>query len=179
MEQIWKDMLTEHDKDFTPQSVQFEIRSAAFKEMFEVYIRQACVKCGFAPTSIFPFLQDNSPRTATEVRSEDNLTQATVQSVHRLIVPLMDRMIDEVLKFHGFGGQASVQLSDYIGNKLQYDQNLRENYAAGAMPLDVFVQKINGISKRETDEYVKKILEEQKAKQAQPFGDLGGLDLGI
>ena len=96
-----------------------------------------------------------------------------------MIVPLMDRMIDEVLKFHGFDGQASVQLSDYIGNKLQYDQNLRENYAAGAMPLDVFVQKINGISKRETDEYVKKILEEQKARQAQPFGDLNNLNLGI
>lgn len=172
-------LLTEHDKDFTPQSVQFDIRSTAFKEMFETYIRQACVKCGFAPTSIFPFLQDNSPRTATEVRSEDNLTQATVQSLHRLIVPLMDRMIDEVLKFYGFSGQANVQLSDYIGNKLQYDQNLRENYAAGAMPLDVFVQKINGISKRETNEYVRKILEEQKDKQAQPFGGLGGFDIGV
>lgn len=172
-------LLTEHDKDFTPQSVQFEIRSAAFKEMFEVYIRQACVKCGFAPTSIFPFLQDNSPRTATEVRSEDNLTQATVQSLHRLIVPLIDRMITEVLRFYSFTGHANVQLSDYIGNKLQYDQNLRENYAAGAMPLDVFVQKINGISKRETDEYVRKILEEQKEKQAQPFGGLGGFDIGV
>lgn len=170
---------TDRDKDFTPQSVQFDIRSAQYKEMLEIYLRQAAVTCGFAPTSIFPFLQDNAAKTATEITAEDNLTRATVQSIHRIILPVINRMVAEVLYIAGFNGQATVQLSDYIGNKLQHDANLRDNYAAGGIPQDVFVQQLNNISKRETDEYVARINEEQKQRQAQPFDGLDNLGLGL
>lgn len=172
-------IFTDRDKDFTPQSIQFDIRSSQYKEMLEIYLRQAAVTCGYAPTSIFPFLQDNAAKTATEITAEDNLTRATVQSQHRIILPLLNRMIAEVLYITGFDGQATVQLSDYIGNKLQHDANLRENYAARALPQDVFVQKINNISKKETDEYLAKIREEEQQKQAQTFGGLDNLNLGL
>ena len=115
-------ILMEQDKDFTPQSVQFEIRSESYRGMLEIYLRQAAVHCGFAPTSIFPFLQDQSAKTATEVTAEENLTRASVQSLHQTIVPAINRMLEEVLKQYGFKETARIKLSDYVGNKLQREE---------------------------------------------------------
>lgn len=171
---------TEHDKDFTPMSVQFEIRSEQYRGMLEVYLRQIVSHCGFAPTSIFPFLQDGSVKTATEVRAEDNLTRATVQSIHQTIVPMINRMLAEVLYQAGFEGKAKIRLSDYIGNTILRDQNIRENYGAGLIPREEAVQRINNLSSEETQEYLKKLDEETQASGGalfdgkDYFGDQGG-----
>ena len=71
---------------------------------------------------------------------------------------------------YGFGKSASIKLADYIGNKLLRDQNIRENYAAGLLPLDIAVQRINDISASETQEYIRKIEEEQKSRQPSGYG---------
>lgn len=172
---------TERDKDFQPTPIQFNIRAQEYSTVFEWYLRQATAHAGFSPTSIFPFLADNSVRTATEVNSDDNKTRATVSSWHKLNLPTINSALEEVLYLEGFKGTAALQLTDYIGNKIQRDQNLRENYAAGAMPQSVFVQKINGLTDAETDEYLAKIKAETKeredAKQASVFGGLDKLGL--
>lgn len=156
---------TEKDKDFNPMSVQFDIRSEAYRGMLEIYLRQAVTHCGFAPTSIFPFLQDQSAKTATEVTAEENLTRATVQSIHQTIVPAINRMLAEVLRQYGFKGKARVKLTDYIGNKILRDQNIRENYLAGLTPRDVAVQRINDVSVSEAQEYIAKIDEYEQSKE--------------
>ena len=162
---------TEHDKDFPPQSVQFNIRSEEYRGMLEVYLRQAAVHCGFAPTSVFPFLQDQSSKTATEVTAEENLTRSSVQSIHQTIVPNINRMIAEVLLQYGFTGKARIKLTDYVGNKIQRDQNIRDNYAAGLVPKDVAIQHVNDISAGETQEYIAKIDEEERQKREEAFGN--------
>ena len=160
-----------HDKDFPPTNVQFNIRSAEYKEMLETYLKAFAVAFGYAPTTLFPYLQDNSPKTATEVTAEENLTRASVQSAHRLLLPELNRAIAEVLYQHGFSGRATLQLSDYIGNKLMRDENVRQNYASGLIPRDTAVQIINGLSAKETDEYLNKIKQEQKEKsERENFG---------
>lgn len=148
---------TEHDKDFNPTPVQFDIRAEQYRGMLEVYLRQIATHCGFAPTSVFPFLQDQSAKTATEVTAEENLTRATIQSIHQTIIPSINRMLDEILYQYGFEGKAHIKLSDYVGNKLLRDQNIRENYQAGLTPDDVAVQQINNISAGETQEYLEKL----------------------
>ena len=158
----------ERDKDFTPQPVQFNIRSEQYRGMLEIYLRQAVTKCGFAPTSIFPFLQDESSKTATEVTAEENLTRATIQSIHQIIVPAINKMLREVLYLYGFIGRCTVKLSDYIGNKILRDQNIRENYLAGLMPRETAVQRINDISAGETEEYLQKIdADEDRKRRAE------------
>lgn len=152
---------TEPDKDFKPEKIQFDIRAEQYKGIWELYLRQLAVHCGFAPTSLFPFLQDGSLKTATEVTAEENLTRATVMNFHSNVISEINRLVEEVLLLHKFKGKATVQLSDYIGNKIQRDANLRENYAAGGLPQEVFVQKINDLSVKETREYLFKIEEEQ------------------
>lgn len=156
---------TEQDKDFQPQSVQFEIRSEQYRGMLETYLRQIVSHCGFAPTSIFPFLQDNSPKTATEVHAEDNLTRATVQALHQTIVPVINRMLAEVLRQSPYEGTAHIRLSDYIGNPILRDQNIRDNFAAGLVPKREAIQRINNLSAEETEEYMRKIEEEDKSKR--------------
>lgn len=164
---------TERDKDFPPQAVQFEIRSEAYKGMLEIYLRQIVSHCGFAPSSVFPFLSDNSQKTATEVTSEENLTRGTVQSIHKILSPVLDRMLNEVLyqmyKDAGkeYTGRISVKLSDYIGNKLLRDDNIRQNFAAGLTPKETAVQQINDISNKETQEYLEKL----KAEENTTFND--------
>jgi hypothetical protein len=169
---------TEHDKDFTPQSVQFDIRAEQYKGMLEIYLRQLAVHCGFAPASVFPFLADNSTKTATEVTAEENLTRGTVQTSHQRIAPTLERLLNEVLyqlyKDLGveYKDHIKIKLSDYIGNPLQRDQNIRENVMAGLMPKDVGIQRINNISDAETQEYIRKIAEEEARTQEPPFNDM-------
>ena len=73
-------------------------------------------------------------------------------------------MLAEVLFQYGFKGVARIKLTDYIGNKIQRDQNIRDNYVAGLMPRDVAVQQINNISAGETQEYLAKLDEEKQAQ---------------
>lgn len=170
---------TERDKDFTPQSVQFDIRSEAYRGMLEIYLRQIVSHCGFAPTSVFPFLQDSSNKTATEVTAEENLTRGTIQSIHQIISPVINRMVNEVLyqlyldNGETYSGNIKVKLSDYIGNPLLRDQNIRDNYMAGLLPQSVAIQRVNAISDKETKEYLSKI-EEKERKEFDTFnyGDL-------
>lgn len=173
---------TERDKDFPPTNIQFDIRSAQYKEMLEVYLRQIVSHCGFAPTSVFPFLADGSNKTATEVTAEENLTRGTVQSVHQIVAPVLDRMINEVLyqlyrdSGEEYNGSIHVKLSDYVGNKILRDQNIRDNVNAGLTPKDVAVQQINDISAKETQEYLAKIKEDRQSQDMYNdkdyFGDL-------
>ncbi len=165
---------TERDKEFPPTSVQFDIRSTQYREILEVYMRQAVAHCGFSPSSVFPFLADNSARTATEVTAEENLTRATIRSAHQMYLPVIDEALEAVLRFEGFNGTASIQLSDDIGNKIQRDANLRANYEAGAIPQETFIQKINNLSLKETREYQSKIDKESDARQSQVFDGMGG-----
>lgn len=152
----------EGDKDFPPTSVQFDIRSEQYRGMWEMYLKQFAVAFGYAPTTLFPYLQDASPKTAREVTAEENLTRSSVQSAHRLLIPELNRAVAEVLYQHGIQGKATIQLSDYIGNKLMRDENMRQNYAAGLIPHDTAVQVVNGLSAKETEEFMVKIATEQK-----------------
>lgn len=170
------------EENFKPESVQFDIRSEQYGGMWELYLKQIAVTIGFAPTTLFPYLQDNSPKTATEVTAEENLTRATVQSLHRLIIPELNRAIAEVLFQAGFAGKATVQLSDYIGNKILRDKNVRENYLAGLIPRSVAIQQISGVDAKETAEYEEKIDEDEKKRTfgQAPFNDadyFGGNEL--
>lgn len=174
---------TERDKDFPPQNIQFDIRSDAYRGMLELYLRHVVSLCGFAPTSIFPFLADNSEKTATEVTAEENLTRATVQGVHQIITPVLNRLLNEVLyqlyKDSGkeYKNKVSIKLSDYIGNPLLRDQNVRDNYQAGLIPQETAVQKINSTSARETAEYMDKIMADDKRKN--PYDGLNEEYQGI
>ena len=168
---------TERDKDFVPQSIQFDIRSEAYRGMLEMYLRQIVSHCGFAPTSIFPFLQDASNKTATEVTAEENLTRGTVQSIHQIINPALNRLVNEVLyqlyKDAGeeYSDKVTVKLSDYIGNPLLRDQNIRDNLASGLIPQEVAIQRVNATSDKETTEFLEKI----KKEQSDGFGNLGDI----
>lgn len=162
---------TEHDKDFTPQSVQFTIRSQEYGGMLELYLRQIVSACGFAPTSIFPFLKDDSNKTATEVTADENLTRNTIMSIHHILETPLNRLVNEVVwqtyKFAGeeYKEQVTVKLSDYIGNPLQKDQNIRENFAQGLIPHRVAVQRVNELTDEDTEEYMREIEADDKKRR--------------
>lgn len=154
------------DKDkITPLPVQFDIRAEQYGKMLEIYERLACVRAGFSPTSIFPYLTpDNSSKTATEVTAEENLTRASVLDAHSLITPVFDRALREVLRHERYNSDVHIQMSDYVGNKMQFDNNVRQNYAAELIPQEVAIKQINNLTDSETMEYLKKITEERKQR---------------
>lgn len=146
-----------------PLPVQFDIRSSQYREMWELYQKEAVVRSGFSPTSIFPHLTpDNSAKTATEVTAEENLTRASIRQAHLLDVPVFNRMLKEVAYQEGLSDEIELKLSDYIGNKLKFDENVRQNYASGLLPHETAVQMVNGLSVKETQDYMEKIKTEQK-----------------
>ncbi len=171
-----------YDKDkMSPTPIQFDIRADQYGKMLEMYERAAAVRAGYAPTSIFPYLTpDNSSKTATEVTAEENLTHATNLAVHNLTLPVFNRALREIARQEGYDPTIELKLSDYVGNKLQFDQNVRENYAAGLIARENAVQSVNNLSQAETLEQIAKILEDQKVKaqqeQERMFGSYGGID---
>ena len=155
------------DKDkLSPLPVQFDIRADSYGKMLEMYERLATVRAGFSPTSIFPYLTpDSSAKTAREVTAEENLTRASINETHSLIIPIFNRALREVLRQEGFEPDVNLQLSDYIGNKLEYDQNIRENYAANLIPHEEAVMRVNNLSVAETQEYLAKIEKDIKKQK--------------
>lgn len=154
------------DKDkMSPTPVQFEIRADQYGKMLEIYERAACVRAGFSPTSIFPYLTpDNSAKTATEVTAEENLTRATIRELHTLITPVINRALREILYQEGFSDDVQIQLSDYIGNKMLFDENVRNNLAAGIVPQEIAIKEVNNLTEAETQEYLLKIRKDEKLR---------------
>ena len=152
------------DKDkMSPTPIQFDIRADQYGKMLEMYERMACVRAGFSPTSIFPYLTpDSTAKTATEVTAEENLTRASICEIHANITPVLNRALREILKQEGFSCDAQIKLYDYIGNKIQFDQNVRANKEAGLIPTEVAVKLVNGLTESETSEYMEKIKTEQE-----------------
>ena len=150
------------DKDqMAPTPVQFDIRAEQYGRMLEIYERMAAVRAGFSPTSIFPYLTpDNSAKTAREVTAEENLTRASIKETHAIILPVLTRALREILRQEGYSPDISLQLSDYIGNKLEFDENVRQNYSAKLLPREIAVKQINGLTDSETDEYLQKIADD-------------------
>lgn len=157
------------DKDkMTPTPVQFDIRADQYGKMMEMYERLTAVRAGYSPTSIFPYLTpDNSVKTATEVTAEENLTRASIKDTHSLILPVLTRALREVLKQEGLNPDVQLRLGDYIGNKLQYDANIRDNYEAGLLPKEIAVKQINNLTDGETQEYMDKISNDDEYKRSQ------------
>lgn len=155
------------DKDkMSPTPVQFDIRADQYGKMWEIYERAVCVRAGFSPTSIFPYLTpDNSTKTATEITAEENLTRASVKEIHGIITPVLNRAIREILYQEDFSDDVYIQLSDYIGNKMQYDQNIRDNAREGYLPKKEAVKRINNLTEEETNEYLQKIKEDKEAEE--------------
>lgn len=162
------------DKDkMSPTPIQFDIRADQYGKMMEMYERLTAVRTGYSPTSIFPYLTpDNSVKTATEVTAEENLTRASIRDTHNTILPVLTRALREVLKQEGLVPDVQLQLGDYIGNKLQYDANIRDNYSAGLLPKEIAVKQINNLTDGETQEYIEKISSDDEYKRSQNlFGD--------
>lgn len=166
-------MPSSFDKDrMTPQPVQFEIRADQYRLMWELYQKEAAVRAGFSPTSIFPHLTpDNSAKTATEVTAEENLTRASVRQFHGMFLPVINRALREIARLEGLSDNIELKLSDYIGNKMQSDQNMRENYAAGLVPKEIAVQAINNTTIRETQEYLTKIADDKESEMEAAFNE--------
>lgn len=163
------------DKDkMAPTPVQFDIRADQYGKMLEIYERLATVRAGYSPTSILPYLTpDNSAKTAREVTAEENLSRASVQETHNLILPVFDRALREILRQEGFSPDVRLQLGDYIGNKLEFDQNIRENFAAKLIPQEEAVMLVNNLSVSETAEYMEKLKADAERLKESAYG--GGL----
>lgn len=161
-------MPTGLDRDkMTPLPVQFEIRADQYGKMLEMYERLVAVRAGYSPSSIFPYLtQDTSVKTAQEVTAQENLTSSSVRHAHEIMLPIFDRALREVLYHEGFSTDVQLQLGDYIGNKLRYDENVRMNYQAGLIPQREAIKQVNNLTEVEADEYLEKIREDQKANEA-------------
>ncbi len=72
-----------------------------------------------------------------------------------------------MLKQEGLVPDVQLQLGDYIGNKLQYDANIRDNYSAGLLPKEIAVKQINNLTDGETREYLEKISSDDEYKRSQ------------
>lgn len=154
-----------------PTSVQFEIRAEKYSAIFDLYKKDIASSCGFAPSSVFPHLADNTVKTATETNAEENLTRATIHDIHEQIIPPFVRFLKEVLYQRQFplcngDYDISLHLNDYIGNKLQADDNLRQNVNAGIVSQRTAIRAQSNGTEEEVERELAQIQEEKKTENA-------------
>ncbi len=100
------------------------------------------------------------------------MSRASVQETHNLILPVFDRALREILRQEGFSPDVRLQLGDYIGNKLEFDQNIRENFAAKLIPQEEAVMMVNNLSVSETAEYMEKLKADAERLKETAYGGL-------
>lgn len=105
--------------DQKPIPLQFEVRSTEWKTQFENILNLIAVNLEVSPSTLASFLQDNSPKTAREVSTQENETMQFVVSTRAVIEPALNSLINHIRLYMGLPDKISVRWS-YAGMENPY-----------------------------------------------------------
>lgn len=94
-----------------PFPIQFDLRSASWKEIRDMLLENLAVQTGLNVSTIASFLTDNTARTAREISTEENDTAAFVDEKRSLIEKPINRILELVTRFYGYKEKVVVRWS--------------------------------------------------------------------
>lgn len=105
--------------DQKPVPLQFDTRSTEWRAQFENILNLISVIIGVSPSTLASFLQDNSPKTAREVSTQENETMQFVTSTRGVVERPINRILNEVRKYKGLPDKVALRWS-YAGMENPY-----------------------------------------------------------
>lgn len=153
------------DKPQQPVFIQPDLRGEARKYIRDSDLELLASKVGLSSSTLANHLNYNKSKTATEVDTEKDTTDITVEAKRNLCNRAVDAMLKDLCEFYGWEGDVDITWNlSGKGNK----EDIITEFRNGLMPLDECIKRLHPeLTNAEVDKWVKKL---QEAKQAQAPG---------
>lgn len=153
-------------EDDKPLPIQFEIRSEALAKMRNNLLEAIAVNVGISPSTLAPFLQDSSARTAREVSTEENETAGFVADTRSVLETAINATLKHICEYYR---ALHPELLDTVGirwsqaglsNPYMTTEMMTQQYNAGLISLKGAISALNP---DEDEAQIDKLVEEAKA----------------
>lgn len=153
------------DKPQQPVFIQPDLRGEARKYIRDSDLELLASKVGLSSSTLANHLNYNKSKTATEVNTERDTTDITVEAKRNLCNRAVDEMLKDLCAFYSWEGDVDITWNlSGKGNK----EDIITEYRNGLMPLDECIKRLHPeLTNAEVTEWVKKL---QQAKQGQGTG---------
>ena len=94
-----------------PEPIQFELRSAAWREARNILLESIATGIGISVSTLASYLTDGGNRTAREVSAEESATTLFIENARRRFEKPLNDLIADVLRFYGYVDDVEVRWS--------------------------------------------------------------------
>lgn len=149
------------DKPIQPLFIQPDLRGEARKYIRDSDLELLASKVGLSSSTLANHLNYNKSKTATEVDSEKDTTDITVETKRRLANRALDAMLKDLCEFYNLASDVDVTWNlSGKGNK----EDILLEYNKGLMPLKQCIKRLHPeLTEAEVDEWVTQLKEEKQA----------------
>lgn len=148
-----------------PTFMQPDLRGEAHKYIRDADLELLASKVGLSSSTLANHLSYNTSKTATEVRSEQDTTEVSVNNKRALASKAINAMLEDVAAFYGYRGRVEIEWGRAGVNTSTENQELLEDYRAGTLPLRSYLRRRWTDLSEEEIEAMAQELEAEKARQ--------------
>lgn len=131
-------------EDQQPLPVQFDIRSQNMADVKNSLLESIAVNIGISPSTLAPFLNDSSARTAREVSTEENETAAYVAETRGILERPINRLLNNVCRYYGLSDTVAIRWSQAgLSNPYMTTEMMVSQYNAGLISLKDAISNLN------------------------------------
>ncbi len=154
-----------------PTFVQPDLRGDQHKAIRDSDLELLASKVGLSSSTLANHLTYNSSKTATEVVSEQDTTEKSVNNKRALANVAINNMLADIAFFYGFDSEITIEWGRAAANTSRENQELMTDYQAGTLPLRAYLRKRwSDLSEDEIELLAKQIENEQREKQSAGGG---------
>lgn len=102
---------TLNNDDGKPLPIQFELRSAAWRDIRNILLESISTGIGLSASTLASYLQDGAQRTAREISAEESATTLFVENARRRFEDPINALLQAVLRFYGYTDDVEIRWS--------------------------------------------------------------------
>ena len=152
-----------------PTFMQPDLRGEAHKYIRDADLELLSSKVGLSSSTLANHLSYNTSKTATEVRSEQDTTETSVNNKRALASKAINAMLADTARFYGFRSRVEIEWGRAGVNTSTENQELLEDYRAGTLPIRHYLKRRwPDLSEEEIEQMAQEI--EAEKQQQMSFG---------
>lgn len=124
-----------------PFFIQPDLRAEAHKFIRDSDLELLSSKVGLSSSTLANHLTYNNSKTATEVRSEQDTTETSVNNKRALANKAINAMLKEVAAYNGFTDEVAISWNRAGISTSSENASLLADFQAGTLPLEQYLKK--------------------------------------
>jgi hypothetical protein len=160
---IFKKIKYSNPEEQKPVSIQFELRAQEWTTSLNTQLQEILVRVMASPSSIAPFLNDGSAKTATEINAIEHNTVNYINDKRSILKKIVNKALKDIMKYYGKDGSVFVVFnSPGLNNDQQMSEKAIKEYNAGVRSKRSTIRACNpSWTSQEVDEELKRLTEEE------------------